>query len=170
MKKYLNNTIIGKYIKKRLFYPLLKFLKQGITPKRLALTVVFGFCLGIIPVIGTTTILCTIASIGLRLNFPSIQLVNWFFYPLQLIFFVPFFKLGELIFNAPHVPLSVIEIIKMAKNNWWGVVQDLWYANIFAVLVWVIVCIPIGLLIYYSSFPVFKKYAARYTDMDNNIK
>ena len=148
---------------------MVKFLKQGITPRKLALTVVFGFCLGIIPVIGTTTILCTIASIGLRLNFPAIQLVNWFFYPVQLILFIPFFKLGEFIFNAPHVPLSVIEIIKMAKNNWWGIVQDLWYANIFAVLVWAIICIPVGFMIYRTSYPVFKKYAARYFPVENEV-
>lgn len=62
---------------------LLDQLRPGVTPERLALTLVLGITLGIIPMLGTTTILCALAATALGLNLPAIQLVNGVVYPLQ---------------------------------------------------------------------------------------
>jgi uncharacterized protein (DUF2062 family) len=59
-----------------LIRPLIDLLRQGISPKKLALTIALGFWLGVTPVLGSTTILCTLAAVALRLNLPAIQLVN----------------------------------------------------------------------------------------------
>ena len=81
------------FFRRRLIQPLMNFLKQGITPTKLALAVSLGFALGIFPVIGSTIILCTVFGFALRLNIPAIQLINGFVYPLQLILYIPFFHI-----------------------------------------------------------------------------
>ena len=75
-------------------------LKQGITPEKIALTVALGAFIGTIPMLGTTTILCTVVALALRLNLPAIQMVNGIVYPLQLILLIPFYRLGAWLFRT----------------------------------------------------------------------
>jgi uncharacterized protein (DUF2062 family) len=70
------------------------WLLQGISPRRLALTIALGFAIGCIPMVGVTTALCIAASFALRLNFPVIQAANYAVMPLQLALMVPFVRLG----------------------------------------------------------------------------
>jgi len=70
------------------------WLRQGISPTRLALTLALGFAIGCISVVGVTTALCVVAALTLRLNLPIIQAANWSVMPLQLILLVPFARLG----------------------------------------------------------------------------
>ena len=62
---------------RRVVDPLLSLLRQGLSPERLALSVAVGIALGVLPVLGTTTLLCTLAAILFRLNVPAMQLVNY---------------------------------------------------------------------------------------------
>ena len=84
----------------------LSLLKQGVSPKKLALCAALGITLGVFPVFGTTTILCVIAALIFRLNQAAIQVVNYAVYPLWFIMLVPFFKMGEYIFHAPPIPFT----------------------------------------------------------------
>jgi len=70
------------------------WLKQGISPRRLALTLALGCAVGCIPVVGIPTLLCAGLALGLRLNLPAIQAANYAVMPLQLILIVPFVRLG----------------------------------------------------------------------------
>ena len=60
---------------RRIVNPILDLLRQGITPEKMALSIALGITLGITPVIGSTSILCLLAAIVLRLNTPAIQLI-----------------------------------------------------------------------------------------------
>ena len=64
------------------------FLKQGLTPRDLALTIALGSVIGVFPVLGMTTILCTLAAVTLRLNLPALQSINWAVAPLQLLLLI----------------------------------------------------------------------------------
>ena len=70
-------------------------LAQGISPRRLALTLALGFAIGCIPVIGVPTVLCASIALALRLNQPAIQAANYAAMPLQLALIVPFMRLGS---------------------------------------------------------------------------
>src|SRR5215472_18851503 len=100
---------------RKLVVPILDLLRQGITPEKIAQSLAFGLVLGVFPVLGSTTILCALAAIIFRLNLPAIQLVNYFVYPLQLALLIPFIRFGEILFRAPHVPLSLTIIIESIK-------------------------------------------------------
>jgi uncharacterized protein (DUF2062 family) len=75
-----------------------KWLRQGVSPQRLALTLALGFAIGCIPVLGVTTALCIVVALGLRLNFPAIQAANWVAAPLQVVLILPFVRLGGRLF------------------------------------------------------------------------
>jgi uncharacterized protein (DUF2062 family) len=76
-----------------------RWLRQGISPRRLALTLALGFAIGCIPVIGIPTVLCAALALLLRLNQPAIQAANYAAMPLQLILIVPFIRLGKWMFG-----------------------------------------------------------------------
>src|SRR5436853_6256729 len=104
---------------RKLVLPIIDLLRQGITPEKIALSLAFGIGLGVFPMLGSTTILCGLAAVIFRLNLPSIQLVNYFVYPLQLALLIPFFRFGEAIFRSPHVALSLPVIFSAIKANAW---------------------------------------------------
>ena len=148
---------IAEFFRLRLINPLVNFLIQGITPEKLSLAVTFGIILGIFPVIGTTTILCTAVALYLRLNIAAIQMINYFVYPLQLIFFIPFIRLGEFIFSQPPIPFSVTQIMEMIESDTLGTMRDLWLANLLGVAAWLLISIPLSAVIYYITLRIFRK-------------
>jgi uncharacterized protein (DUF2062 family) len=76
------------------------WLRQGVSPRRLALTLALGIAIGCIPVIGVPTVLCAALALTLRLNLPAIQAANYAAMPLQLLLIVPFVRLGEFLFSG----------------------------------------------------------------------
>lgn len=98
-------------MRRRLVEPLIGQLKQGVTPDALALSCALGAALGVVPILGITTLLCFLAAYFFKLNQPAIQTVNYFVYPLQFALLPVFVRLGESAFGAPHVPLLPHKLI-----------------------------------------------------------
>jgi uncharacterized protein (DUF2062 family) len=80
------------------------WLRQGISPQRLALTLALGFAIGCIPVIGVPTAVCLVVALGLRLNIPAIQAANYAAMPFQLALIFPFVRLGAWLFSSSAHP------------------------------------------------------------------
>jgi uncharacterized protein (DUF2062 family) len=76
------------------------WLCQGISPRRLALTLALGFAIGCIPVVGIPTVLCAVLALALKLNLPAIEAANYLVMPLQLVLIVPFVRLGSWLFTS----------------------------------------------------------------------
>src|SRR5580700_1347379 len=96
------------------------WLSQGISPRRLALTLALGFAVGCIPVIGVPTVLCAGLALALRLNLPAIQAANYAAMPLQFLLIAPFIRLGGWLIStkpvyvmAPHT-LSHLSGVNLA--------------------------------------------------------
>ena len=92
--------------KSRVVNAVLNLLRQGITPQKLALTIAIGIGVGTFPILGITTILCTVAAIVLRLNLPAMQTTNYCAYPLQLALMFPFAHLGAKLLRATPIPFA----------------------------------------------------------------
>ena len=84
-----------------------------------------GATLSTFPVIGSTTIPCIEASVALDLNLASIQLVNYFAFPLQLLLLPLFIRIGELFFSSRPILLSTLQIVTMVKSDISGVIRTL---------------------------------------------
>lgn len=134
--------------------PILEFLRQGLTPEKLAFTIALGVTLGVIPVLGSTMLLCTLAAIALRLNLAAIQLVNWLVYPFQLALLIPFYRIGGWIFSTPPSELSVVRIMAMIRANLFHAIAMLWTATIHAIVAWMLIGSVVTGLIYLSLVPM----------------
>jgi len=73
-------------------------LSQGVSPRRLALTLALGFVIGCIPVVGLPTALCAVLALAFRLNQPAIQAANYAAMPFQVALIVPLVRLGSRLF------------------------------------------------------------------------
>ena len=137
--------------------PLIEFLKQGMTAKKLASTVALGALIGLFPVIGSTTIICTLIAVVFRLNMAVIQLVNYIVYPLQLILIIPFIRIGIYVFNANPLPFTLEQIIDKLQYDTWNTIGQIWFANVLGITIWGILAIPLFAGIYFTTYYLFLK-------------
>lgn len=149
------------FFRRRLVRPVIELLRQGVTPEKIALSIAFGVALGVIPVLGSTTALCAIAALAFRLNLPAIQVVNYFVYPLQIALLIPFFRLGEKLFGAQHLPLSVPQIYAMIHPSMTGAIRTLWTTTWHAIVVWSLLAPVAGLVLYLTLAPLLRRVARR---------
>jgi len=146
---------------RRLLRPILDLLRQGVTPEKMALSLALGGALGVFPALGCTTLLCLIAAIVLRLNLPAIQIVNYFVYPIQIALLVPFFRLGEKLFRATHLPVSVAQIHGMIHANARAATKLLWTTTWHAIVAWGLIAPVFVGLAYLILIPVLRHVLKR---------
>ena len=135
-------------------------LKEGMSLRKIALCLALGTVLGIFPVLGATTVLCSVAALTLRLNLPAIQVVNYLVYPLQLVMLAPFYSVGNWLFKKQGWPLINKDLISLLQNDFWGSMTVLWDLTLYAILAWLVISPLLILLLYSVSKPVVRILAA----------
>lgn len=145
-------------IHRKLIQPFLDLLKQGVTPEKIALTVALGVSLGVTPVIGSTTMLCTLAAVTLRLNLPAIMLVNGAVYPLQLTLLIPFLRAGAWIFRVEGPKLSIGQIFNLIRTNVWHAIGTLWIATMHALVAWLIAGCLVSSMVYLILAAMLRRF------------
>ncbi|UCG20983.1 MAG: DUF2062 domain-containing protein [Deltaproteobacteria bacterium] len=141
---------------RKIVEPLLTLIKQGISPEKISLGMTCGIVLGVFPVLGSTTILCGLAAIIFRLNLPAIQLVNYIVYPLQIMLLIPFFHLGDLLFQVEPLPLSAQELITLLQADLWGTIRAFWNTTLRAIVAWLLASLPIFLILHFTLIRLIK--------------
>jgi uncharacterized protein (DUF2062 family) len=136
-------------------------LTQGLSPDRIALTVAVGLCIAIIPIVGVTTVMSFAAAWALRLNQPIIQTINWSSYALQLLLIIPFIRLGERVFRAPRMTLSLEQLVAYAKSDPFGMLASLSATLGHAVVAWLLVIPFVGALAFFATRPLIRTLAMR---------
>jgi uncharacterized protein (DUF2062 family) len=145
-------------IHRKLIQPFIELLKQGVTPEKIALTIALGISLGVIPIIGSTTMLCTLAALTLRLNLPAILLVNGLVYPLQLALLVPFLRSGAWVFRVEGPKLSVGQIFHLIRTDVWHAIATLWIATMHALVIWLIAGCAASGVVYFVLAALLRRY------------
>ena len=142
---------------------LLKLVKmllgEGMSVKKISLCIALGTALGIFPVVGSTTLLCAIAALVLRLNLPAIQAVNYLVYPLQLVLLAPFYGAGGWFFGDRSMPMIKESVFDLLKNDFWSGMAGLWELTIYAVFVWLMISPLLVLILYSLMKPVIRSIA-----------
>ncbi len=142
---------------RRSFDAVLGLLRQGITPERIAWSLAIGVAIGVIPVLGVTTLLCTAVAIGFRLNLVAIQAANWIVYPLQIALLIPFYRAGEFLFRAPPLNLMPSEIAAIFKEGVRHAIVLLWDTTWRAVVAWALFAIVFVPLFYFLLAPLLRR-------------
>lgn len=151
---------VHSFIQSRVLEPLRAFLKQGVAPRELALSVALGIVIGNIPILGVSTVLCALIALVFRLNLPAIQLAQAAMAPTQLLLIIPFVRLGERITRAPAQPLSVRASFASFAPGAGHAAAALRDAMLHAGIAWLLVA-PAALLILYALLaPTFARAAA----------
>src|SRR4051812_27256206 len=148
---------VGRFLRRRLVDPVIDLLRQGVTPQKLALSLAFGLGIGIFPVLGVSTVLCTVVAIALRLNLPAIQLVNYLASPLQLALIIPFVRVGERLLGLKEQPLSIKEGFRIMAEGVLHAIVTLWDAILHAALGWIV----IGPVLIYALYRMLRPILAR---------
>jgi uncharacterized protein (DUF2062 family) len=149
--------MIREFFRTKIVVPILNLLKQGITPEKIALCIALGVMFGVFPVIGSTMILCTIASLSLKLNLPLIQIISYLVYPLQFLFLIPFIRFGEWVLNVAPFPISIEALVEMIKTDIVQTIITFWDATMHGILGWFIISACMIPLIYFLFLPILKR-------------
>lgn len=135
----LSPASLVKFWRERIFALIFSQLMQGVTPHKVALTIALGLSLGVFPVLGTTTALCVVVGIWLRLNQPMIQLVNWLVYPLQLAWLLMFVRAGEWIMHAPALDFSIPTMLQTLHVSPGKFLQEFGLAGWHGLVGWLLI-------------------------------
>ena len=145
-------------MKTKIIHSLSRLLRQGLSPVKLSLVIALGITLSIFPVLGTTTLICTFVSLLFNLNLPAMQLANYAAFPLQVILFFPFLKLGETVSKVSLDPLSKVQLISAFDEGFFYAIEKLSYYLMVACLGWALAIIPIFCILYFFLCTILKKY------------
>jgi uncharacterized protein (DUF2062 family) len=147
---------------RRVVAPIVAQLKQGITPREVALTLALGGVLGIFPILGATTLLCAVTGVWLRLNQPIIQLVNYLAYPAQILLLIPFYRAGERLFGAEPVPIvNVPDLVARFGEDPLKFLVDYGLVGLYGITVWALVAPVLAALAYALLKPMLERAGAR---------
>ncbi len=141
--------------------PVLRLLRLGASPERLAWSLAIGLVIGVNPVLGSTTVVCLAVAFVLRLNLLASQLTNHLVYPLQLLLFVPFLRLGTLLFGAPPMPLTPVQLLHVARTHPLEVSRRLWLWESHALLVWLVLAVAAAPIFAALLTPVLRRLKGR---------
>ncbi len=153
---------MNQFLHRRLVTPVVTLLTQGITPEKIALSLAVGLVLGVFPILGSTTLLCALAAVVFKLNLPAIQLVNYLVYPLQFVFLVPLIRIGEALYRAAPLQMTLAQMLAMARADLPHAISVLWLAGVHAMSAWFLIGPPLIFLFYVLLARALRRFAASY--------
>ncbi|PJZ70793.1 hypothetical protein CH373_07730 [Leptospira perolatii] len=133
---------------------ILKELKTGTAPEKIALSLTLGAAIGVFPLIGTTMALTALLGFLLRLNPISIQLANYAVYPFQVLLLIPFLQLGASITGAELNLEWAYRFVEGDPSLLW---QGLSVSAMYAVLGWGSLVPILGIVSYIAILPAVRK-------------
>ena len=153
------------WLRRRVLEPLLGLLQQGLAPGQLALTVALGITLGLIPLLGATTVLAALLAWRLRLNVAALQLVTHLLTPVQVLLLPLLLRQGaRLLGGASAQHLSIAGIRQLVATDWRAALRLLWRAELGALALWAMGGAVLGIVLYVVLKPLFTRMAARQTN------
>ena len=144
-------------MRKKIWELILAQLRQGATPKSLALAVALGVMLGNFPLMGTTTVLCVIVGAALRLNQPVLQAANYAMLISQLVMIPILLWVGETVTGAEHLSLDPEIVVRQFFQDKVIFFEKFGMAGVHAVLGWCLVAPVLGWIVYAITEIVFRR-------------
>jgi uncharacterized protein (DUF2062 family) len=138
-------------------------LRQGITPHKLALSIALGVTLALFPIMGTTTALCLLFGLALRLNQPILQLVNWLAWPLQIPGIYFFIRIGEWLTHTAPISFSIPALLLAFKASPLDFLRQYGTTGLRGILAWLLIAPGLAALLYLLSLPILARMTQRLT-------
>ena len=136
-------------------------LKMGANPDKLAWSLALGVVVGVNPLLGSTTVVALGVAAAFRLNLVASQVGNHAVYPLEILLFPVFIKLGDVLFGTEKLPLAGKALWHAAKHHPLETTRLLWTWEWHALVVWAMFAAVAMPAIALGSEPVLRKMAER---------
>ncbi len=154
-------SVHKSFLRRKLIDPITGLLRRGVTPERLAWSLAIGFVVGVNPLLGSTTLLALAAAYALGLNLVASQIVNHLVYPLELLLFPVFVKLGSILFRTAALPLSLDALFYAARAHPWTTTRLLWKWEWHALVAWAALAALAAPLLALTLRPALERTQAR---------
>lgn len=129
------------------------------SPQKTALTLTLGFYLSLFPVIGSTALLCLIASLLFRLNPLFIQAVNMLLFPVQIALMYPFAKVGQILFYG-RSDFSSVSLKQLISADGYNTFIYLLNSLVGAILMWAVFSMMTGVFLYRLFFNFYENHSS----------
>lgn len=140
---------------------MVRLLRRGASPKKLAWSLTLGFIIGINPIIGSTTIVTIAVSHLFRLNHAASQVGVHSAYPFQILLLLPFLQAGSVLFGAGALPLSAAEVLHGVKTHPLDTVRTLWTWEWHALVLWFAIALVVTPALAYLLTRVLERAARK---------
>jgi len=127
---------VTSFLKRKVVMPVVTLLKAGATPETLAWSLAMGMVVGVNPLLGSTTVLALALAGVFKLNVAASQLGNHLLYPVELLLFPVWIKLGTILFRTEGLPMEPKVLFAEAKRHPWDTTQALWRWEWHGLVVW----------------------------------
>lgn len=140
---------LREFFRCKILRPLLRQLRGGVTPRRMAWSLALGIVIGINPSVGITTLLVVLLAWVLGLNQIATQVGVHAASPLHLLLFIPFIQLGVHLFHTRQLPMSMRQVEHLSHHPL-RLFHEIWQWEWHALIVWgVVAAIAMPLLALY---------------------
>lgn len=137
--------------------PVIRQLKQGTTPEKLAWTIAAGVVTGIFPIMGTTTLVGFAAAWIFKLNQPVIHLVATLMVPAHLALILPFIRLGQRLFGSTLIENSIPAMLARFFQTPLQFASDFWLPALQGVTAWLLIAPLLLIPIRFAAKPLMTK-------------
>ncbi|MCC1483158.1 DUF2062 domain-containing protein [Winogradskyella immobilis] len=124
-------------------------LKQGLTPKQLAISLVVSTLVSIFPIFGITTIALTCIALPFRLNLPIMIAFSYIVGPIKFLVLIPFINIGAYVFGTEHTLLTFEAIKTSYETSFFDTAKALSYELLCGTVGWLLTAIPLGIGLYF---------------------
>ncbi len=140
---------VREFCRSNVLRPLLRQLRGGVTPRRMAWSIALGMVIGINPSVGLTTLVVILLATIFGLNHIASQIGTHVVAPLHILLFIPFIQLGVHLFHTHRLPMTRRQFEHLTHHPW-RLFRDIWQWEWHALIVWgIIAAIAMPVLAHY---------------------
>ncbi len=129
---------IREWFRCHVLRPLLRALRGGFTPRRLAWSLALGMVVGINPSVGLTTLFVVLVAWAFGLSKLASMVGTHVVAPLHLLLFIPFIEIGVHLFHTRRLPMNRKQLEHLSHHPL-RLFHEIWQWEWHALIVWGVV-------------------------------
>ncbi len=141
---------------KRWYIKTKAVFNQGLTPREMAISIVLGSFLGVVPLIGVATPAITFLAIYFRLNLPLALFITYAVSPLHVLLFLPFIYAGETIVGADHLPITFERVQSAFQADFMAALSEMSLQLGYGIVGWITIGIPVSIALFFLIYYMLK--------------
>jgi uncharacterized protein (DUF2062 family) len=131
---------IREWVRRQVLRPLLRMLRGGVTPRRLAWSLALGMVVGINPSVGLTTLLVVLLAWAFGLSKIASLIGTHVVSPLHLLLFIPFIEIGVYLFHTRRLPMDRKQLEHLSHNPL-RLLHNIWQWEWHALIIWAVIAV-----------------------------